>query len=465
MFPALLQCCSVYTFGGPICLQGNGCRVSIGNHCGNVEELDRSMKLSSVSLLVCLLAVAHQVVKADDWPQYRGPDRTCVSREQGLLKTWPTDGPTLLWTFHDAGVGFSPPAVVDGRLYTMGARGVTDFLYALDVTNGRELWAVPLGPIRPVGWGDGPCATPTVDGERMYALTTWGDLYCVETATGKKLWNVHLKEDLEGKVIHDGRYTESPLIDGDVLVCTPGGQLGTVATFNKLTGEPLWRSKGLTDEAVSSSSIRVEINGLPQYVNLTSQGVVGVAVADGRLLWQSDIPAAWIMVAAPICSDDCVFVTTAYGRGCGLLRLTRHGDSVVAEEVYRNKVMKNHHGGVLLVDGYVYGHSDPNGWVCLEFATGNEVWKERSQLGKGSLTCVDGHLYCYSEREGTVVLVEASPAGWHEKGRFTIPGQTKLPRNQGQIWTPPVVANGRLYLRDQDLLYCYDVREKTLVAE
>ena len=419
------------------------------------------MKLPRVLLLAALLAVARPLANADDWPQYRGPDRTCLSRETGLLKTWPEGGPTLRWTFRDAGLGFSPPAIVSNRLYTMGVRGQTDFVYALDTVTGHELWARPLGPARPTDWGDGPCATPTVDGDRMYTVSTSGDMHCVETATGRKVWNVHLKNDLDGKILHDGRFTESPLIDGDVLVCTPGGRLGTVAALNKRTGEVLWRSKELTDEAVCSSQIRFDIGGRRQYVNLTGKGVVGVAAEDGRLLWKSDIPEAWIMVATPICWNSNVFVTTAYGRGCGLLRLTRRGDDIAAEEVYRNKLMKNHHGGVLLVDGYVYGHSDPSGWVCLEFTTGKQVWEERSKLGKGSLTYADGHLYCYSEREGTAVLVEASPAGWREKGRFTIPAETKLPRKQGQIWTPPVVANGRLYLRDQDLLYCYNVSSRS----
>ena len=250
------------------------------------------MKLRRVLPLAWLLAVALPAANAHDWPQYRGPDRTGVSRETGLLKTWPDGGPKLLWTFRDAGLGFSPPAIVGDRLYTMGARGATDFVYALDVATGRELWATPLGPARPADWGDGPCATPTVDGERMYTLTTWGDLHCVDTATGNSVWNVHLKKDLEGKVLHDGRFTESPLIDGDVLVCTPGGPLGTVAALNKRTGELLWRSKGLTDEAVCSSQMRVEIDGLRQYVNLTGKGVVGVAADDGRVLWKSDIPAA-----------------------------------------------------------------------------------------------------------------------------------------------------------------------------
>jgi len=416
------------------------------------------------SHLLAVVLSGFAVVRADDWPQYRGPDRSGVSCEKGLLKAWPEQGPKLLWTFRDAGLGFTPPSVVGKRLYSMGTRGKTDFLYAIDTDSGLELWATELGRSRDADWGDGPCATPTVDGDMLFTLTTFGDLHCVETS-GKKVWNVHLKNELKGKVIHDGRFTESPLIDGERVICTPGGSEGTFAVLDKRTGQLVWRSRELKEEATSSSAIRIEIDGIAQYVALTGKGVAAVAASDGRLLWKSDIPAAWIMVATPIFAERSVFVTTGYGRGCGLVELHGRDDKVEAREVYRNKVMKNHHGGVVLLNGHLYGHSDPNGWVCQEFATGNQVWLEKNRLGKGSLTCADGQLYCYSERDGTLVLIDASPDGWNERGRFTIPEQTKLPRKQGQIWTPPVVANGKLFLRDQDLLFCYDIRLPSFNAQ
>lgn len=405
----------------------------------------------------CLWAMT-QLARADDWPQFRGPNRDGISKETGLLTTWPPGGPPLLWTYGEAGVGFSLPAIVGQRLYTMGAKDNTDYVYALDTQTGRQVWATPIGPMRVCReGGDGPCATPTVDGDRLYVLSTLGELVCLERATGKKIWNINLKKDLGGAVLHDGRYTESPLIDGDTLVCSPGGRRGTVAAFDKKTGQVIWRSKALTDEAVSSSNIVAEVDGVRQYVNLTGKGVAGVSARDGTLLWHSDIPQAWIMVATPVFAAGHVYVTTSYGRGCGLLKLARQGEGAQAEEVYRNKVMKNHHSGVILLDGHVYGYSDQVGWVSQEFRTGKSVWEERLQLGKGSLGYADGHFYCYSENTGTVVLIEASSAGWKEKGRFTIPQESKVPRKGGRIWTPPVIAHGRLYLRDQDLIFCYDV--------
>ena len=394
---------------------------------------------------------------ADDWPQYRGPKRDGVSRETGLLKMWPKGGPKLLWTYRDAGAGFSPPSIVGNHIYCMGSKDKDDVVFALDTNTGKLLWTASAGPRRLTDWGDGPCSTPTVDGDYLYAISVLGELHCTNRHTGKHVWHVHLKNDLQGKILHDGRYCESPLVDGDRVICSPGGKGGTFAAFDKKTGKLLWRSKDLTDEAVSSSLIVAEIDGLRQYVNLTGKGVAGVAAEDGRLLWKNSIPAAWIMVATPIHHEDSIYVTTAYGVGCGLLKLKREDQRIKAEVVYRNKVMKNHHSGVTLVNGLLFGCSDPIGWICQDFKTGELVWEERFGFDKGSFAYADGHLYCYGESKGEVALVEASRKGWIEKSRFTIPELTRIPRKKGKIWTPPVIANGRLYLRDNDLIYCYEI--------
>jgi len=354
-------------------------------------------------------------VCADDWPQFRGPDRTGVSQETGLLKSWPKEGPKLLWTYRDAGAGFSPPSIVGNHSYCMGSKDTKDYVFALDTRTGELLWSTAVGPRRPTGWGDGPCATPTVDGARLYALSILGELHCIERATGKSLWNVHLKNELGGKILHDGRYTESCLIDGDRLICSPGGMNGTMAALDKRSGKVIWRSKGLTDEAVCLSPILVEIDGIRQYVNLTEKGVAGVAADDGRLLWKNSLPAAWIMVATPVSFKDCIYVTAAYGVGCGLLKLSRDGEGIKADVVYRNKLMKNHHSGVILVNGMVFGSSDPNGWICQDFETGKAIWNERFTFDKGSIAYAEGHFYCYGESKGEVALIEASAKGWIEK--------------------------------------------------
>jgi len=413
-------------------------------------------RVAASAILIVAIA-SPRFASADDWPQFRGPDRTGVSRETGLLKAWPKEGPKLLWTYRDAGAGFSPPSIVGERFYCMGSKDKDDYVFALDTRSGELLWSTSVGPRRPTGWGDGPCATPTIDGDRLFALSILGELHCIDRFSGKSVWKVHLKNDFDGKILHDGRYTESCLIDGDRLICSPGGKNGTMAALDKSTGKVRWRSKGLTDEAVCASPMLVEVGGIRQYVNLTGKGVAGVAAEDGRLLWKNSLPAAWIMVATPICFEDRIYVTTAYGVGCGLIKLSRDGDGIKAEVVYRNKVMKNHHSGVVLVNGLLFGCSEPNGWVCQDFETGKAIWEEKHIFDAGSFAYAEGHLICYGESKGEVALVEASRKGWIEKSRFAIPQQTKIPRKSGKIWTPPVIANGRLYLRDNDLIFCYDI--------
>jgi outer membrane protein assembly factor BamB len=414
-------------------------------------------------LASCVAAVglAPLSLFALDWPQWQGPDRTNVSQETGLLKQWPEGGPKLLWTFKDAGMGYSSPAIVGDRLYTMGAREDKDWLFAVDVKNGQKIWATPIGDRFSQDRGDGPRSTPTVDGDRLFALDGQGNLVCAKTQNGEMVWQKNLKGDLGGQMMNRWGYSESPLVDGEVVVCTPGGDKGTLAALDKNSGAVRWRSKGFTDAAGFSSLVVSEMGGVRQYVQMTGKSVAGVAAKDGRLLWRFLRNSPTAAIPTPICFDNSVYVSSGYGAGCALLKISKEDSSWKADEVYANKNMVNHHGGVVHVGGHFYGYSDGKGWVCQDGKTGEVVWQERSRLAKGSLTCAEGRLYCYSQTDGTAVLVEASPAGWMESGRFTIPQQSKLPRPRSQrrdnIWTHPVVANGKLYLRDQDLLFCYDV--------
>ncbi len=392
-----------------------------------------------------------------DWPQWRGPDRTDVSRETGLLRHWPSEGPPLVWTCETAGIGFSGPAVVGDRVYLLGARGDTEYVLAFDNRTGKELWASAVGPLFVNSYGNGPRSTPTVDGDRLYALGGQGSLVCVETAGGKKVWGVSLANDLQGQMMSGWGYSESPLVDGDHVICCPGGRQGTVAALDKRSGAVVWRSQGLTDPASYSSCIAADVEGLRQYINLTGRGVAGVAASDGHLLWRSDLAQNSVaIIPTPIFHAGYVYVTSGYAAGCGLLHLTRSSDGVQAEQVYANKEMSNQHGGVVRVGAHLYGYSDKGGgaWICQEFGSGNVVWSERRGLGKGSLTCADGMLYCYAEADGSVALVEAAPAGWKEHGRFRIPRRD----DASKTWTHPVVAGGRLYLRAQNFLFCYNVR-------
>ena len=412
-------------------------------------------------LLVVSLFGLSITASAADWPQWRGPNRDDISSETGLLKTWPEGGPKLLWESKDAGIGYSGPAVVGDRLYIMGAFGDTEKVYAVDVKNGEKLWATEIGSLLTNNWGDGPRGTPTVDGEVLYVISAQGNLVCVETAGGKKRWSRSIVKDLGGSKPNWG-YTESPLVDGDKVLCTPGGSRGTIAALNKKTGDLIWQSKEVTYPAHYASIIVADVGGVRQYVQLTPKGVIGVAAADGRLLWEiHEGSNGTATIPTPIFHDDHVYVTSDYGTGCALIKLVASGEGIKAEKVYANKNMENHHGGVVLLDGKLYGCSGnaPTKWVCQDFKTGEVVWQEPKKLDKGSLTYADGHFYCYGQKDGTVVLLRASPEGWKEDGRFKIPHETKVARKSGHIWTHPVVANGRLYLRDEDLLYCFDIKD------
>jgi outer membrane protein assembly factor BamB len=400
---------------------------------------------------VCLLPI---VSFAGDWPQWRGPDRTDVSKETGLLKRWPEGGPKQLWVFKEAGLGYAGPAIVGNTLFTMGSRGEKEMVIAVDISaTPKELWAAEIGSTLDNNWGDGPRGTPTVDGDLIFAMGGQGALVCVRKKDGEVVWRTTMQE-LGGKQPNWG-FTESVLVDGDKVLCTPGGSKGAIAALDKKSGKVLWQSKEFTDAAQYSSLIVTEHGGGRQYIQLTMQHVAGVDAEDGDLLWQADFPGRTAVIPTPIYHHGHVYVTAGYGVGCKLVKL---GSGGKAETVYENKVMKNHHGGVVLVGDHLYGHSDGGGWVCQKFSDGTEVWSERRKLGKGAVSSADGMLYCLDEESGMVVLVAASPKGWEESGRFKLEPQTTQRSARGKIWTHPVIANGKLYLRDQELLFCYDIK-------
>ena len=414
------------------------------------------MPKSSVVIVLVLLSLSSVPVHAGDWPQWRGPDRNDLSKETGLLKQWPAEGPKQVWLFKDAGLGYAGYSIAGGKLFTMGARAEMEFLIAIDVKDGKELWSTPIATTLKNGWGDGPRATPTVDGKLVYALGGKGTLICASVADGKEQWRATM-QSLGGEIPQWG-YTESVLVDGNKVVCTPGGAKGTVAALDKMTGKVIWQSKDFTELAHYSSIVPATINGTPQYVQRNEKSIFGLAANDGRVLWQTDFPGRTAMIPTPIVSGNEVYVTAGYGTGCKMVRIEADNKVTV---VYENKVAKNHHGGFVKIGDYLYGHGDP-AWVCQNFKTGEQVWSSRevSKFGKGALGAADGMLYCLEERTGTVALVEASPKGWNEVSRFTLSPQTKIRSSSGMVWTHPVIANGKLYLRDQDLIYCFDVKAK-----
>jgi outer membrane protein assembly factor BamB len=392
---------------------------------------------------------------AADWLQWRGPQRTGVCTETGLLKEWPEGGPKLIWKATGLGGGYSSVSVVANRIYTMGDGSEAAEVRALDAATGAVVWSVKAG--KPGGGGGypGPRCTPTVDGDRLYAISQDGEVVGLERATGKELWRTNLRRDFGGKMMSGWGYSESLLVDGDRVICTPGGPQGTLLALNKLTGAKIWQSSDITEDAAYASVIVETIGGVRTYIQVTDQSVFGVEAATGKLLWRGEARGRTAVIPTPIYADNQVYVACGYGVGCRSYRVNKAGDTFKTEQAYDNKVMINHHGGVVKLGGNLYGYSDGKGWTCQDFKTGEAVWQEREKLGKGAILCADGMLLCRGEDRGTMVLIEATPKGWTEKGRFEQPD-----RSDKKAWPHPVISNGRLYLRDQDVLLCYDVQGK-----
>jgi len=543
-----------------------------------------------------------------DWPQWQGPDRTAHSKETALLKEWPKEGPPLAWKVKGLGGGDSTPSVAAGRIYGMSHRGADEFVWALSEKDGKEIWDVRIAPAHSTSWPqskEGPSATPTVDGDRLYVMGLAGNVACLQVADGKVVWQRNLKTDFNGRSpMWD--YRESPLVDGDKVICTPGGAETTMVALNKLTGETIWKTivpdrgtagapqnpgfggnrpsmmqidpvlstldadhnkdisadelaaaptallkldknqdgklsedevsrqmgerggqgegqrrgrgpgimrmlkalsaldadeNGVIDEAeiknavvalqkldanhdgklteeevgmknmgpqdtsvAYSSAIAIDFGGQRQYVQFLATTVAGVAAADGKFLWRYDKPAngMHLNISTPIYYDGQVFAASAYGAGGGLVRLKKNANGEInAEEVWFSKSMENHHGGVILHDGALFGANGGNGGgylACLDFKTGEVLWNEKDsdkrRVTKGAVAFADGRIY-YRTEEGPVVLIEPSRKEYLERGRFDQPERTDKP-----AWAHPVIANGKLYIRDQDTLFCYDVKAK-----
>lgn len=389
--------------------------------------------------------------RAIDWPQWRGPDRNGLSKETGLLSQWPRSGPTVAWSAAMLGAGYGSIAVQGDRVYVQGMRNNQSVVSVLNRADGKVVWVRVLGPAGNNDRGPGPRSTPTIDGDRVYALSEIGDLACLRAADGMVIWQRNILKEFKGE--NPGwLLSESPLIDGDHVIVTPGGRGAGVVALDKMSGKTVWVSKELSDGAGYSSPIVADVGGVRTIMTFTAEAGVGVRASDGKLMWRnSSASNGTANIATPVYSDGKVFFTSSYGAGGALLGLKASGNEVHAQEIYFTRDMRNHHGGVVLVNGYIYGYNDSI-LTCLEFASGKMVWRDRS-VGKGAVTYADGHLYILGE-DNVVGLVEATPAGYREKGRFSIADQG-LPS-----WAHPVVSGGRLYIRNQGTLTSYDVRAR-----
>jgi outer membrane protein assembly factor BamB len=411
---------------------------------------DRKL-IQLILALALTTGAAGQTTPAGDWPQWQGPDRTNLSTETGLLKQWPASGPPLAWSVAGVGAGYGSIAIKGDRIFVQGSAGGRSVIYVLNRADGKGVWSKAIGPAGNNDKGSGPRGTPTVDGDRVYVLTENGDLACLRTADGGAVWQRNILKDFGGRNI-GWLISESPLVDGNHVIVTPGGSSAGMVALDKMSGQTAWVAKELSDEAGYASAIVADVQGVRTIMTLTGEAGIGVRAADGKLMWRArNVANRTANITTPVFSDNKVFYTSAYGTGAALLGLTAQGGEIKAQEIYFTREMQNHHGGVVLVNGYLYGFNNSI-LSCLKFTTGETMRRQRS-VGKRSLTYAEGHLYLVGE-DNVVGLAEAVPSAYRETGRFKI-ADKGLPS-----WAHPVVSGGRLYIRNQDTLAAYDIRQK-----
>ncbi len=446
----------------------------------------------ALSLSLAIGSNADAQIKNGDWPQWRGPQRDAISTEKGLLTEWPKGGPKLLWDTkkinpeRSVGLGLSSLVIADGKIFTIGDILITEqvefkdkegkvkkknvnkpgssvYLFCLDAETGKELWRKLIGPPSMGGPGGGTRCTPTVDGDRVYTLTTQGKLVCLKTLDGAVLWQKDLVKEFGGRAPGFGGYCESPTIDGGKLICAPGGKKACMVALNKLTGDIYWTCEApINDGTGFASIVMAEVGGVKQYITLAHKqlGLIGVDAETGKFLWTYNrIANGTANIPTAIVKNEFVFASTGYGDGgSALLKLipTGNGGVKVEEQYYfKNKQLQNHHGGMVMLGDYIYGGHGHNQGLpfCLEWKTGKFAWEPQRGPGGGSAAVLyaDGHLY-FRYESGDVALIEATPKGYNLKSSFR-------PQINGNGWPHPVIYHGRLYLRGNDQILCYDIKK------
>lgn len=424
----------------------------------------------STALISLAIGVGGFAAQAEDWPQFRGPNRNAISAERGVWEKMQGDGPKLDWMCEGLGEGYASVSVVGTRAYSTGNQDGGQTVVAIDTTSGTRLWVTPLTSDVPQHGYEGSRCTPTVDGDRLYVVASNGQIVCLDAKSGKILWQRPFS-DWNGRMMSGWGFSESPLVDGDWVLCTPGGDKAMIVALNKKTGKEVWRSevpgandekdrqgRGLQNGAAYSSIIVSNGGGVKQYVQLVGQGVIGIRAKDGKFLWRyNGVANAVANIPTPIADGNYIFCSTAYGVGTALLELKKSGrDSVTMKEVYfkDSKAIQNKQGGSVLVDGYIYcGHGDGQGMpICINMLTGEKAWGPIRGAGQGesSVIYADGHVL-YRFQDGTIALIEANPNEYKLKYSF------KPEYQERESWAYPVIANGKLYLREQNKLMCYEL--------
>lgn len=425
------------------------------------------MLICRLSLCIASLAITAATFAGEtDSPQWRGPNRDGIAAPQPLLKEWPAGGPNIKWEFRDSGVGYSGFSIRDKTMFTMGTREDGCYAISIDTKDGKMLWQTKIsrattGKDYAHGWGGGPRSTPTIDGDFVYALSDAGILACLTTDKGELIWSVDFVADYEGTIPKWG-FSESVLIDGDRVIATPGGTNFMVG-FDKKTGQEVWKSEGYENGAQYVSPMKHRIGDVSFYVTASKSGLVAFDTESGNLLFQNAATGNnTAVIPTPIPFDNYIYHTSEYGAGCVLLKLTA-GDNrtIQAEQVYHEstKSMQNHHGGVVLIDGVIYGATGRTGtWMAQDVKTGEELWREQKRSNhSGSIAYADGMLYFYNDEDATLWLVQPSREAFKKVSELKLPETTKIDRGMGAIWAHPVIADGTLYLRDQELIFAFDI--------
>jgi len=424
------------------------------------RSLTFKTKICNLILIICLFIIVSSSAAIaqgiDEWPCFHGSDRTNKSPETGLAKDWPVNGPGLLWTVSGLGDGYSSVSIGGGLLYTSGKYDNQTYVFCYDL-NGKPVWKKPNGKAwtTTLSWATsytGSRSTPTYEKGVLYHLSESGRLTAFEAKTGKEIWTREVAKDFEAEVPEYG-YSESVLIDGDNLFLKPAGKKGYQACLDKTTGATLWVNTEIPGTMGYTSMVIMEFGGFRQIVGASSNCYYAVDTKTGKLLWKVDFEnQRELNLTDAICYKEYVFLTSGYGKGSVLVKLRSSGKTIIPETVWKSDLMDNHHGGVILHNGYLYGSgSNSRGWFCLDFLTGKQMWKTD---GKGSLTYADGMLYLLDER-GTMKLVKATPEKFEKTGEFKVPKG-----GESMYWAHPVVCGRRLYIRQADKLFAYDISRK-----
>lgn len=410
----------------------------------------------SLLLVVCLMS---SVLYSQEWPCWKGPNYDGKSPDIGLKTNWPAEGPQLLWKINDLGEGYSNLTFWENMIFTEGDLEGESYLLILNRADGKVIRKIKFAQGGVIRGYPGPKSTPATDGQYVYPLNQYGHLACIEIRSGKVLWTKSYQDDFEGQMMSSSRnegmnwgYAESPLIDGEHMICSPGGDKGTFVALHKKTGETIWRCTALTDKAGYCSVTPVVIDGVRQYLVATGASVAGLNPANGELLWRAEFPAKTAVGCDPIYHEGIVFISAAYNVGAFAWNVKKEGEKFIVTPLYDSDKIDNKHHGLMRIGKDIYSSTERGTFVCVDMKTGEIQWEERKIRGKASVSFADGKLILRNESSGEIMLVEPNANQYSEIARFEQPD-----RSSKNAWTYPLIVDKKMYIRDQETLFCYDL--------